>query len=199
MEFMGLIDFLTIGHSLTDIKDEPSPYRMSSENWLPNFSSAGATPALGTDKPASDADRAVGPHVQNHRDLAQASAARELGTESTAQARKPSRTGRLDPAPAAQLAAKRIAVKKTKRKVRFFGFRTSMESAQRLKQAELRLESVQVMRNDLKDSDVELVVKASTPLPGIPEGAPPANGDQEAGGGERGWAARWFKSGRLLF
>jgi hypothetical protein len=201
---MSLLEFLRIGHSFIGIKDAPSPYRMAKENLLPNFAAPETSrllvaPTSARVRSVPEANREVNPpglpgkvEECGHLDLGD-----HASGQSQDKSMKGSKATRLDPVPAAEIAATVIPATRKTRKGGFLWFRPSARGGERLRQGELSLETVQVMRNDLKDCDLEFVLKRSEPAVEGPPDRSAANEEKQNAGGIQGWAVRWFKSGRL--
>jgi hypothetical protein len=142
---MGLMQLLVLGRSLKTAEDRRSPYRLTQQNLLPRFGSAGA---ISREEPAP-----------SKRQVAGLEEARVPTVESSKPEREASmRHGTMSSS------AKPIAAFGRKR----FGtwlsrwrnpFRADSAAAkpERGVQGELLLQGVRVVRNDLNDADLEVV------------------------------------------
>jgi len=143
---MSLLRLLTSGRCLMGLKDSANRYRVNEQALLPKFGSA-RNPFRKTVVPA----KAVAPGVPQVATPAEA-----LVCESP----KEAKPGRSQP--------KGLACRVTNRLTRLIKGRSATAvlpaTGAKPMQAELALESVQVMRNDLSDSDIE-VVPARKPVP----------------------------------
>jgi hypothetical protein len=179
---MSLVQLLAVGRSIRSIKDQPSRYRMTQENLVPRFSSAKESverPALET--PDQPVGRTGPPPIQ--RLMPQRKAKAERKSEKSAPGR---------PRPSRKLW---VLLTKATRKAYSFGCWLLARSPFRrcaaekvgpsVVQAELRLETVRVVRNDLQDADLEI-------LP-VPEsaGTSPDQGEFPRAG--------WYESVRMLW
>jgi hypothetical protein len=106
---MGLLKLLSVNQSLLNVKNAPSAYHLTKQNWLPQF---GTEPDFST---AGEVDLTTTPP----------------GAEGPAEAKKPRAVRPL--------------------------FRSSVRSKVLPQQTEFSLDTVQVVCNDLSDSDFEVV------------------------------------------
>lgn len=156
---MSLMQLLAVGQSVRAVKDRPSPYRMRQQSLLPRFGPAGLSgqgpPVSGPGiSPSPDGPCDVGRGVGSAHQLG-------LGT-APGPAQQPAPAAAA--APAQPYPAGRWLTKPWGRVNRVGG----PQAAQGPVQGELSLETVRPVRNDLTDSDVE-VVPAARPSSGAPE------------------------------
>jgi hypothetical protein len=162
---MSLNKFLAAGRSFAGIRDEKSPYEMRREVQLPHFE-----PSARFTKPPNPP-----PMVQTDW----------LDT-----------SGPKRPIPAAPLTQSTVGerVENPRRNwLRFFRFGRFGRTKKKIElvQAEMKLEKVRVLRNDLADADLEVVVKKQ-------KSSPPAQSQQETNAiaHQRSWSeltARLFE------
>ncbi len=167
---------LMAGHSLMGIKRSPSPYRLAKQNWLPKFAATETAGATVTSSMTPAQTQAAKPQDERGGNSAPTLASKLTNQPTTKAVTHDKQPGRLQVLPV----------------------RVSARTMQRLKQAELKLDQVQVMRNDLSGSDVEFVVKKKEPallaeLTLNTNTTAPNTVKPEP----QGWAARWFKTGRM--
>lgn len=154
---MSLVRLLAIGNTLVSVKDKPTQYRKVRWSWPPKFCTP-ANPFAGGPNASSST-----PKPQSEAGLALTSA----HATATGSAPKLERTGNCVFKP--NLPMRNLGAKLLK----LFGlsksthnFRTYHISGAQLKQpvqCELSLEQVKVVRNDLSDSDIEVVPVRTTP------------------------------------
>ena len=143
---MGLMQLLTVGHSLTGVKDPPAPYRVAKQGWFPRF---------GFSKSSNTTD---------------AQAANQVVTAVNTGVTGPEKPVRpkLDSPPL------RPVQRTPDRKplyARVLAFPQTPRRPALLRQAELSLDTVRVVRNDLSDTDIEIVrgrKKQTTPEKNLP-------------------------------
>lgn len=143
---MGLLHLLSVNQSLLNVKNAPSAYHLTKQNWLPQF---GTEPGLST----------------------------------------PEEAGPPTPEDGAELAGE----PKKARAVRPL-FRSSVRSKTLPQQTEFSLDTVQVVCNDLSDSDFEVVPQAKRGARRAPKAAvviKSANEDQPQAGWSW-WTRRFF-------
>ena len=128
---MSFIHLLAAGPSFKEINDRPSAYRMAERNWLPKFGVVGASDARSANEVKSATTREVDP-VQ----VLQASAVQSI--------KKP--IGRWD------LPAKAIAPVPVGSSVR-----QTVNIPMASRKSDERLSGIKVVRNDLRDADLEVV------------------------------------------
>jgi len=135
---------LAAGRSVMGIKKKPGPYRMNQEHLLPRF--APVPKAAGSAAEPQESLETVAPAS----DLTESSGGSEPGASATPRPTQPEVRGGFLPRWAKRLAG--------------LGRREKKEAkaplGARLVQAELTLAAVKVVRNDLTDSDFELVPAA---------------------------------------
>jgi len=177
---MSLKQFLVVGRSFIGMRSEKSPYELRKENLLPNFSTA----------------RTVGPKkdelvqadwVEQQERLARAR------VQAAALASANNAKTELFPAPAAQA---HPVQKKPWNWTRFLslGLLGKSQNNIPLVQSELSLDRISVVRNDLADSDLELVIKKNKKIKKAPTNATRA-ADSEASQWSR-LTARLFEIGQ---
>jgi len=166
---MSLTKLLAVGHSIMGLKRKAAPYRMARENWLPKFSPAGSVPVVepkrtqpsGVSSPVGGAcqvpSRPPPAAVQalNPPEPLGCAAAPEVAAAAAGVAAPPVQPVHL------------VQSLKQKTLGRLdLGWKQWMKSAAaaampklgtRLHQPELDFGKVRVVRNDLRDSDVEIV------------------------------------------
>ncbi len=142
---MGLMQLLAVGHTFRGIRDTPSPYRIAKETWLPRFGPEGSAgevkPPVEPLKGGARADASPAPV------LTPAAAVKQSGAT-------------LD---ASALSASRASRQKLPFYIRMVPFRSSTRFQAPLRQGELSLDKVTVVRNDLRDSDIDVVPKKQKP------------------------------------
>jgi hypothetical protein len=139
---MSLNQFLAVGRSVVGIRGEKSPFEMKKECLLPIFEAA---PRFG-----GSAHQPSPLPSEGRGESGQA----PVQTDWLAPKVAPS------PVPPPVAARPPSAPRRSILSVLTFGLWRKRGSARPLVQAELSLETVRVLRNDLSDSDLELVVKA---------------------------------------
>jgi len=168
---MSLLQLLTVGHSLVNYKDQLSPYRITRDIRLPKFgpaTQAGSVSAPPPDLKAGARDRLT--------DCA--------GALTTPAASKP--VGRWDLKPKSGPVSSPGAM------------HCVSSAAARLRQGELALDQVKVVRNDLRESDIE-VVCAAQPNPAQTAGPVPLAAEIKPNGSRwNGAVARLFSAGGVL-
>ena len=129
---MGLMRLLTVGHTLVGVKDAPSPYRVTKQGWFPRF---------GFSKASNTTD---------------AQAENQIVTTATMAAVAPERpvSPKLDVPPAPPIPRGRD---RKPLYARVLAFRQNPRRPALLRQGELSLDTVRVVRNDLSDADVEIL------------------------------------------
>ncbi|MCS7336954.1 MAG: hypothetical protein NZ739_01770 [Verrucomicrobiae bacterium] len=151
---MSLVRLLAIGKSLSPIKDKPNNYRLVRWGWPPKFC-VPANPFAGTAQSAAASEPQQSP----------GQSCRQVSTR----AAKPADAQRPDHAPSqpagllgrARLWLKSINPFSAKRQPK--SNRHQLSRSGEPMQCELSLETVKVVRNDLSDSDVEVVPVRSAP------------------------------------
>lgn len=153
---MSLSQLLAVGQSIKGGKDAPSPYRMTDGKLLPKFAPVGRPISLAPPpRPfAETAERFFAGRKAHKTDPAAATA----------------------PAQPVVAVAKPAAAASTGRGLRRLNpFASKSAAARPLVQAELSLDAVKVVRNDLSDADLELIpvqpAKTVEALPVSTEGA----------------------------
>jgi hypothetical protein len=138
---MSLLRFLTVGHSFENVKDHRSPYRMTAGNWLPRFGrQEEPNPPEATSIPS--------PPASNQTDQVEPAKHQTIEAPvgvTTADAA----AGRWD-LPATGFRANRAA----------FHAKTAVSKVARLYQGELWTDQVKPLRNDLRESDVEVALSS---------------------------------------
>ncbi len=160
---MSLMKLLTVGQSLRGLNNEPNPYRITEQHLLPKFASVGRPVSLAPPKERFTKPIQVRANLQA---IAISPAAIKAGA--TASAAKA----------ALDNESKRVVAERGERK----GWRSLFSVADRTKprvrrplvQGEMTLDTVRVMRNDLSEADLEVVVMAAKLEP-KPEPASPAS------------------------
>ena len=177
------LKFLAVGQSFAGLRGDKSPYAVRKENQLPRF---GSSPRF-LGRQVAEEEKAM---VQT--DFLQEAPRAELQPSS------PEQLAPLVERPLFQApAAKAVAVQKPKRSwFSIFGlkwFRTQ-KTREELVQSELSLEKVRVLRNDLADSDLQLVIKRKKKATTV------TSSKKESGNSSRqGWSelnARLFELGQ---
>lgn len=163
---MSLVRLLTAGKSLIGLKESENRYRLTSQRLLPKFESkknpfgAGAPgQAEAAPDQSPQAQPAVAPDVQRDSD-----APVNAAPSGVSEPERLPETGGLWSRSASWCAARLRSL---------FVFRRALsapasaqrQQSKRLFQAELLLQSVKVMRNDLSDSDVEIVTCKKSAAP----------------------------------
>ena len=168
---MSLLQLLTVGHSLVNYKDQLSPYRITRDIRLPKFGPA--TQASPVSAPPPDLKAGAWDRLTAC-----------AGTPTTLAASKP--VGRWD-------------LKPKSGPVSSPGARHCASSAaDRLRQGELALDHVKVVRNDLRESDI-VVVRAEQPNPAQTAGPVPLAAEIKSNGSRwNGAVARLFSAGGVL-
>jgi hypothetical protein len=160
---MSLLRLLTVGRSLGLIRDQPSRYKMTQQTLLPKFGSTKPTDA-GESERQETLKAAEVPPVESKNSQAAASDA------------KPAKAKKIMKNVEAEISA---PVKQAYPQGRWtvfrnpFGFVTSRPKVvQAPVQCELSLESVKPVRNDLSDSDLEVVrINRPEPVASVPPSA----------------------------
>jgi hypothetical protein len=180
---MSLLRLLTAGKSLVGLKKSETRYHLPSERALPKFGSkknpfrATALPEQGQPAPEKANEPRVDPSVSVHEEKAQdrpevvseppnnPAAVTEIPAAVTEAASHNNQGdgGRLE-RPERRTSAVRAFLLWGRAKAR----RTGIPNGRPLVQGELSLDKVKVVRNDLSESDVEIVGRASQPK--TPEG-----------------------------
>lgn len=152
---MGLMQLLTVGRSLDRISDEPSRYKMTQQTLLPKFGSVNATE-----------NRARGVSETTNPVIAPAVAGKAKAESATARNDR-NKMNAVQPEMERKAAPEGVAPKPAFPRGRWTLFRNPFakapkpESATRAPvQSELLLDAVKPVRNDLSDSDLELVQAA---------------------------------------
>jgi hypothetical protein len=168
---MSLLQLLTVGQSLVNYKDQLSPYRITRDIRLPKFGPATQSGPASAPPPGLKA---------GVRDRLTACAE----TPATPAASKP--LGRWDLKPKSG----RISSPEAMPCVN--------SAAARLRQGELALDQVKVVRNDLRESDI-VVVRAEPPDSAQTAGPVPLAVEIKANGSRwNGAVARLFSAGGVL-
>lgn len=129
---MNLLHFLSVSQSFSGVKSSPSPYRIAREGWLPKFTPpADSRSATTTVWPASQAAPAI-------------------------KQESPLPASRLE-SPRASLELKPKAAPAPARAAGQPHFHSTTRAGERLRQAELSLDAVQVVRNDLSEGAYDVV------------------------------------------
>ena len=147
---MSLLRFLTVGHSFENVRDHQSPYRMTADNWLPRFgrqtaiSSSGASPVAA---PVTGSNTSPVVSVRSQ--------SAPIGTEV---AKAKAVVGRWDLPPSGARSIRDASGGKTVQ-ARVEGRETRGQGAglsARMYQGELWTDQVKPLRNDLRESDMEV-------------------------------------------
>lgn len=173
---MGLMQLLTVGRSLDRISDEPSRYKMTQQTLLPKFGSVNATEV-----------RARGLSETKNPVIAPAAAGKAKAESATARNDR-KQMNAVQPETDRKVAPANAAPKPAFPRGRWTLFRNPFAKAPKPEaatrapvQSELLLDAVKPVRNDLSDSDLELVqaarrsaeVEAQAPSPAaVPAPAP---------------------------
>ncbi len=177
------MELLNVGKSLRGVTNEPSPYKIAEQHFLPKFASVGRPVSLAPTK-----ERLAKP-------IPIRSAVRAMAAAAPAMAPVPMATNARAAVPHEVKRPPRAA-KETKGWLGFFSFAAPSKSRKRppLVQGEMTLESLKVVRNDLSEADLEVVpvkLGAST------EPVPATEDLPVAGSVWRRAAARWSSVTRL--
>lgn len=173
---MSLMQLLTVGKSFRTIDDRPSPYRMMQQNYLPRF---GPMHGGGVKEPT----RPLQPPRPTQPKPAWA------GVQESARVVAKAVGPRV-----AQGAAKAAPGERTRGVRRWFGWGRKAggrRAGAQVVQGELALDLVKVVRNDLSESDLEVV--PAVPRPASPPEERPATVRRQARSAEKGswgWLAR---------
>jgi len=168
---MSLLRLLTAGKSLVGLKDTPSPYQVTSQRLLPKFNSK-KNPFRTTAKP--DLSPLRGSATEQELALAPASVQESAESNSTAAASAPvvakpveAPVNKPQPVTAPQVVQRPAASQPGKigsTLSGLFSWRRAKPAqpavprfGKPMVQAELSLEKIRVVRNDLSDSDLEVV------------------------------------------
>lgn len=179
---MGLMQLLTVGRSLDRISDEPSRYKMTQQTLLPKFGSVNATEV-----------RARGLSETTSPVIAPAAAGKTKAESATAKNER-KKMNAVQPEMERQAAPASAAPKPAFPRGRWTLFRNPFAKAPKPDvvtrapvQSELLLDAVKPVRNDLSDSDLELVqaarrtaevkVPAPVAVPAVAADAPEAEPD----------------------
>ena len=141
------MQLLTVGKSLKKGSNLPSPYKMKEQNLLPRFASVG--------RPVSLAP--LPNPMEVSRDLFRLATPKPAGAVPAPIPTTQSPFAAPSPAPVVEQA------QKTRRF--WFSFKSTVRSGQRLVQSELLLDEVKVIRNDLNETDLEIVAPKTAPVP----------------------------------
>jgi hypothetical protein len=147
---MSLIQWLAVGKSFCSIKDAPSRYRMTQQHLLPKF---GPLNRPGTDALSSDGRLAVAPSGAGEQQDKSFPAA---GTEEKTQMTTIETEAKTSPA---AVATPKLAYPLGRWTMKN-PFSRKPGKAGGLVQAELSLDAVRPVRNDLSDADLEAVPAA---------------------------------------
>jgi hypothetical protein len=160
---MGLMQLLTVGRSLGKIEDQPSRYRMAQQNLLPKFGSAKGGDSGEPEEPAiPKAGPSKSPRIAEPPDLA-----RSVTTQKTFE----NKTNDMNTIEAASPNSSAVAPVTPQHAFplgRWTLFKNPFSKTSKPKanpapvQGELSLDMVTPVRNDLSDSDLE-VIPAITP------------------------------------
>ncbi len=160
---MSLLRWLAATRSISGVRDKPSPYRMLQPNLLPKF---GNNPARGRTRAQEDKSKERKPQMAVNNVPEHEKREDENDCEHEHEKKD---------VPVAEL----IHAKAIETQERAWMFWRKWGRGKRTKvipvQTELGLDTVQVVRNDLSDSDLEVVTKAKKRLEGTlapPEGQP---------------------------
>ncbi len=136
---MSLMQLLAVGKSIRTIRNRPSPYRMTQQNLLPRFGES-----------RWEGKTFEGKHLEGKLPEDRSEAGNEVAQ--SGKSGTPGSAGEAAQAPSG------VAYPSGRWTIlrRHFGFRTS-EGKAALIQGELRLDAVRVVRNDLSDSDLEVI------------------------------------------
>ena len=155
---MSLMRLLTVGQSVRGLSNEPSPYKINEQHFLPKFASVGRPVSLAP--PKERLAQAV-----RVRSSDQAVAVDPASRAVTVAA--------FTPSPVAKAIQRPVSVAKEEEKgwrslLSFFG-RSKPRPRRPLVQGEMTLETLKVVRNDLSEADLEVVpVKLATPAEPAP-------------------------------
>jgi len=176
---MSLKQFLVVGRSFIGIRDTKSPYELRKENLLPRFGEAprGSREKRGTEQPMVQADwieqQKVGSEPESASEVTELAReeAQSLGTVAPVQVAKVEGATSAEsgspfsaPVPSVVRRSKSGRAVSARRhrgwlNLLTFGLLGRGKEQQPLVQAELSLDRIKVVRNDLTDSDLELVIR----------------------------------------
>jgi len=166
---MSLMQLLTVGRSFGSVEDGPSPYRMIQENLLPKF---GAADRSEMKRPPVEASVAAGPSdprgPAGWPDAPKRSETKMNATETQVQAAP----GASAPPPPHAYPLGRWTIMRNP-----FHRRAAAPKSPSLVQGELSLDAVRPVRNDLNESDLEVIPARAQP--GVSDDAAPT---EKAGG-----------------
>lgn len=172
---MSLMQLLAVGQSLRPIKDRPSRYRMRQQTLLPKFG-----PAPSASQPAAGAELGLGipsaaPQRHGAEPMPPQQAASSVATVPCSKAGPSAPSVPAQPYPAGRWSLKSWPP---------FKRTAGAQPAKAPIQGELSLETVRPVRNDLTDSDLELVPAARPsgvgPRPKPPSSEPQPDPDRAA-------------------
>jgi len=143
---MSLMQLLTVGRSFGSVEDRPSPYRMIQENLLPKF---GPADRCEMKPPPVETSMAARPDdLGALADASQCSETKMNAIETQVQAA---------PGASAALPSQAYPLGRWTIMRNPFHRRTASQKSPRLVQGELSLDAVRPVRNDLNESDVEVI------------------------------------------
>lgn len=147
---MNLLRFLTVGHSFENVRDHRSPYRMTADHWLPRFGRQVGTHSskvspITAPVTASDASPVIPARSQSAPMAADVAMAKAV-------------VGRWDLPPSGPRLIRDASGGKTAQ-ARVEGRETKSQgpgASARMCQGELWTDQVKPLRNDLRESDMEV-------------------------------------------
>lgn len=147
---MSLLRFLTVSHSFENVRDHQSPYRMTVDNWLPRFGRQVGTHSSEVSPITAPATASDASPVMPARNQS-APVSKGVATAKAV-------VGRWDLPPSGTKAI-RVAFVGKATQARVVGRETSGQgagSSARMCQRELWTDQVKPLRNDLRESDMEV-------------------------------------------
>jgi hypothetical protein len=164
---MSLKQFLVVSKSFIGIRDAKSPYELRKENLLPRFGSSGRIAPAAYPTPMVQADwlepRTLGEPVES-----------VAPQPKPFEAALPPSTPFASPAPGASSHPAKARLPRGWLNLLTFGLLGRRKESSSLVQSELSLDRIKVIRNDLADSDLELVIRRKKKKAQSKTEAPPA-------------------------
>lgn len=162
---MSLLRLLTVGRSLGTIRDQPSRYKMTEQALLPKFGATKQSEIVESPRAEMNLKAASAPSVEEkaiQKTAVEPAAAKEKGTKIMTAVE----TGfpAVNTAAAAEPKQAFPQGRWTIFRNPFGGALAKSKAAQAPVQGELSLDAVKPVRNDLRDSDLE-VIRVSRPAP----------------------------------
>ena len=157
---MGLMKFLAVGRSLGRINDQPSPFKMTQQTLLPKFGAGKKVEVVPTvSEPVPDANASLKEAaVMNtpSTDTKANSAANSQKVMNTVAVENPAAGSAAQASPRQAFPTGRWTFFKNP-----FSRPPKPRASEGPQQCELRLDAVKPVRNDLNDSDLELIPKTT--------------------------------------